>query len=363
MSDKITARDGVFLAAIPELFDGKGWHGKGIPTTEFTVETLKRALFQHEFAPAGIMVMEKVKQGAVMRNMPKFIPTGERYAVALDDGRPIGPAVGDRYNTPSNLELFELFKDALAGSKYEIVSCGTVDNRLEFFTDAKAASVECAGRTILPYVGIQRCFGGMSSIMVCGHSMVKQCGNTTVLFRREFAEKDANDKLSLKNTTNVKSRLEWLQRQIDLQHGVQAEFLTAMEEAAKYPVSKDMAREAFTGLVGGKELSTRAVNRANRLVELFETGKGNSGHDAADWFNGVTDLYTHSSSGCNVDEPACRDKQWYSSERGSGMKIKADVASKLFVRGQFKDDALLEWQAKGRELIKNAAKEEIEVLN
>jgi len=90
MASKITKRDRLFLAPIAELFNGKGWHGKGIPCEEFTLQTVKEAVFPHILVPAGIQMNGK------------FIETGERYAGATDDNMPVGPAVGDRYWTPQN---------------------------------------------------------------------------------------------------------------------------------------------------------------------------------------------------------------------------------------------------------------------
>lgn len=351
MSHKITERDNVYLARIPELHDGKGWHGKGIPHAEFTEESLKKILFGIQFMPAMVNGHE----------------TGQRYAVADDDGLPIGNAIGDRYNTPSNTDLFRLFKDALAGSDYELCSALTVDGRVEFALDAKGKTAQAAGRDITPFVGLSRMFGGQGTILVCGHSTVIQCGNTTALFRSEAVGKE--DCSSFKNTLNVMSKLPLLKRQIELQHGVQGEFVRAMESATKIAVSRDNARAAFVGLVvpkDAKELATRSANRVNRLSDLFVTGKGNTGRNAADWYNAVTDYFTHENAGSEdtaETKEAFLDKQYDSSERGAGMQVKYNLTKTMMQKGRFVQAPLLALQQRGRKILDDSTKDVLAVLN
>ena len=109
MAHKITQRDTVYLAEIPELFNGKGWHGKGTVNNDFSPERLGNVLFGHRILPT------------MVDNGQSPVATGEFVAVANDDNLPVGGTVGNRFNTPQNGELFELFRDALTGSDYKIV--------------------------------------------------------------------------------------------------------------------------------------------------------------------------------------------------------------------------------------------------
>lgn len=357
MSHKINKElDKVYLAEIPELFNGLGWHKLGTPTKTFNEKTVAPVLFSHGYSDAGIILPDG-----------KFYPTGERYAVALDNNLPIGGAIGERYHTPSNAELYKLFTEALAGSDYDICSCGTVDSRVEFFVDAKSKTQKVAGRDYSPFVGLHRQFGGKTSIVVCGHGTVIQCGNTTALFLRETGKDD--ERISAKNTTNVMDKLPEIKKAIEAQHGVQKLFVKAMEASAKVAVSPEQARQAFVGFEVTGKLNTRSVNRVNRLLDLFATGPGNTGKNGSDWFNAVTDYYTHENAGSldtrlNADEQAkFLAKQWYSSERGSGSIVKTELASRLFTKGEFQTDYFTGLQKTGAGIIKASEKELVASLN
>ena len=334
MADKIFARDGAFFAEIPELFDGKGWHGKGTPTKEFTLETVRKALFDYELKPAGVMTGKG------------FVKTGEFYAVAGDDGLPVSGAVGDRYWTPQNEEIFSLFERAIAGSGYKIVSVLTIDNRSQFCVDAKGENMKAGKREIAPFVGAYRAFGGQSRLMFPGHTQVVQCANTSRLMVCEAGKRD--DVVAFRNTEGLARRMDEVQRAVENIHGVNAQFAAAMKEADEIPLAVNDARLAFAGLLtGGKPLlkkgaddaraTSRTVNRVTDLVTLFRKGIGNGGETVGDWFNAVTEGYTHgfaeTSKRESADEiQARKEKQYYSSEFGSAGNFKANVVQQLFPR-------------------------------
>lgn len=332
MADKITNRDAAFFSPISELFDGKGWHGKGTPTNEFTVENVRKALFGYELKPAGVMT----RKG--------FVKTGEFYAVADDDGLPVSGAVGDLYWTPQNEEIFELFASAIEGSGYRIVSVLTIDNRQQFCVDAKGENIKAGKRDVAPFVGAYRAFGGMSRLMFPGHTQVVQCANTSRLMVREAKKRE--DNVSFRNTEGLASRMDEVKRAVEDVHGVAGQFAAALASADTMPLETDAARYAFAGLLTeGKPLIKKATERAtsktaNRvaaLMDLFRTGKGNDGETVGDWFNAVTEGYTHgfSEPGENDTEEtiqARQEKQYFSSEFGNASNFKAKLVQNLFPR-------------------------------
>jgi hypothetical protein len=335
MAHLITKRDVVFLARIPELFSGKGWHGLGRPNDNWSREALAAALFSHEYADAGIM-----RDGS-------FMATGERYAIAADDGMPVGPAVGARYWTPQNADLYALFCDAIAGSGYSVVSVLTVGNRVEFAVDAKADAIAAGRRKVSPYVGLHRAFGGISSLVISGHSTVVQCGNTTALFRREAAGSD--EALSYRNTGGLEARLDDVKRDIEKAHGVAKQFAEALAAADAAPMATADAAAGFAGILSdGKPLvgatgNLRTANRVARLLDLFRNGKGNRGESVGDWFNAATDFYTHESA-----TGGDKLKQWSASEFGTARDFKARLAARLFKSGAVRHDALADIVDAGR---------------
>lgn len=360
MADKINSvLDRVFLAPIKELFDGKGWHGKGIPTVVFSEDTLKEILWEHTLVPATCNGYE----------------TGQFYAVASDNGLPVGEAVGKVYRTPTHKELFNLFTQAIAGTGYDLCSAGSVDSRVEFFLDAKAETVSAGGREVSPYVGLNRMFGGLGKVLVSGHEKVIQCANTTALFRRE-AMKDAG-LISAKNTLRIQDRLPEIQKAITARHAIFIDFTLALEQGARFRVSHDDARNAYAGWIGeGEPLATmvntrsnlRSINRVNDLLDSFKTSPGNNGENAVDWINGLTYVYTFKSAGDtdakNAEErEAARIKQWHSSEFGSARNIKAEITSRLFNRGEFQEAEFKKLITLGRKSIKATDKELAVALN
>lgn len=346
MAHLIEKRDNVFLAVIPELFNGIGWHKLGKPTKEFTREALAPVLFEHSYKEAGIMTDNG------------FVATGERYVVAADDGLPVGPAVGSRYWTPSNAELFDVFSEALAGSDYKLVSALTVENRTQFALDAKAATIKAGRRDFSPYVGLHRAFGGKSSLYVCGHGTVMQCGNTTSLFLREVA--NADSLIVMRNSLGLKNRIPEFKSEIERIHGVNAEFAFALKEADEIPVAAPDARLAFAGLLtNGKPLvstasgNVRTLNRVLQLSGLFRNGKANKGESLGDFYNAATEFYTHQSSGDN------RVKQFMSSEFGSAREFKSRLTGKLFPSMRPSVDAFKELVERGTASVKASDEKEL----
>lgn len=349
--------DVCYLAEIPELFDGTGWHGRGIPTKELSKENVRGALFKFEFRPAYIKGTDGTD-----------IPTGQRYAVALDNERPIATAIGGCFDTVDNEEIYDLFSEAIKGSRYKICSVLTLSGRTYFTIDAKAdEQLKAAGRDIIPYVGITRGFGGAASLTACGHSTVIQCGNTQRLFIRE-ASQAGSGAVKRKNTLKIRDQLPMVQNAIDKSWGVQAEFAKALEAASLVKVDVPTVQRGFVGFLGVDNLgkTSRTANRVNRLVQLFRGGQGNTGENAADFFSAITDYYTHESAG-SVDSAESREafttKQWISSEYGAASRIKADLVSDLFRRGEFVNSKLEEWVNKGRRAIEASDKETVAMLS
>ena len=378
MSDKIQAGiDHLYLAEIPELFNGRGWHGKATPTKmeDFkNKKKLEKVLFPHILVPtfAYIKVKKTMDDGTEYEDI--ITPqTGDRVAVSLDNNRCISDSVGKNYNTPQNEELYDLFTKALEGSKYRLVSAITVCGREHFFLDAKyEESFRSAGRDITPYVGLHRAFGGKSDLSICGHNTATQCWNTVMLYLKEMEASDSA--IRVKNTNAIYDRLPLIAMAIERQHGFQSEWLAALEEAAAVDVTQDDARAAFVSMVANERLGTRSVNRANLLLELFnDNNQGNTGENLSDVYNAVTDLYTHHSAGSEdkADEENKenrRIKQWFSSEFGTAATRKQEFTVKLFdLRGKgtsrIKDGVFEEMVEVGNEIISNSDSKLVGALN
>jgi hypothetical protein len=150
-----------------------------------------------------------------------------------------------------------------------------------------------------------------------------------------------------RHTKNVVHRLPRIADLVDKAVGVQREFANAFEALAGKTIKLDDAMHAYRGFVvpaAAKELSTRSINTVDRLGELFRRGAGNMGQTRADLFSGVTDFYTHESSG-NSTNP---QRQFVSSDFGTGADRKRDFFA--IVTDDAKLDATIERGARLLEL-------------
>lgn len=359
MSHKISPRDIVYLANLPELFGGKGWHGLGTEWADFTPEGLRKILWLHRMVPAGIQL-----------DNGTFVPTGERYAISEDDGLPVGGAVGKNWFSPSNGELFELFSEALRDSDYSIVSAGTLADREELFIDAKKATTASTGkRDIAPFVGLSRMFGGLGRLSVGGHNTVIQCANTSAMMRHEIksgSARGAEGLTSVKNTGRLNKPEVLAEIVLGLRsaYGWQDRFVQRMTEAENEKLSLLDARNAAVGFAvptGTRELSeknSRTLNRANRIFTLFRSGAGNTGESVADFVNAITDYYSHESAGSPDSADSREDflvKQYLSSERGAGARVKSDFIAEVFGEEQVNREVVDKLASRGKWILQNSS--------
>lgn len=258
-----------------------------------------------------------------------------------------GIVIGNPYNSETfkpidNSAFLQLIKDSIAGTGHKIVSAGSVRNRGRVFVSVELAGMEkfkAAGREFSAYLNYGNGHDKTSVLWVNTSNTCTVCDNTFQmnLFTVENKEKKLSEdgeesvdlKISQRHTKNVLIKLPEIARLVDKAVGVQAEFALEMDKLSMQKVTKDEATELFAGFIGRKVtnkslgLSTRSKNQVDRLVELFRNGKGNEGRNKADMFQGVTDWYTHYSSG--GEETIAR--QFTTSEFGQGKTNKAEFWS------------------------------------
>jgi len=97
-----------------------------------------------------------------------------------------------------------------------------------------------------------------------------------------------------------------------------------MEEFANTPCNEETARKTIAGFLvrddDAEKVSTRSQNTIDRITQLYKGGAGNRGENHCDLFNGITDYYSHESSGGGN-----RWKQYESSEFGMGQNRKVEA--------------------------------------
>ena len=263
----------------------------------------------------------------------------------LEIGAPYNP---ETFKPVDNSAFLELVRESISGTDHKIVSVGSVRNRGRVFVTVELvgmAKFEAAGRRFSAFLNYGNGHDKSSVLWVNTSNTATVCDNTFTmnLISVENAvskEIEGDDlKLRQRHTKNVTMKLPAMAQLIDKAIGVQAEFQIEFDRLSEVKVNVQTARNIFTGFVtrksSGDEVSTRATNTVNTLVNLFGAGRGNSGETLADVFSAGTDFYTHLSSG--KDNPA---KQFLSSEYGSGQVAKNELWTSL--RSPEKLDKMIE---------------------
>jgi hypothetical protein len=300
----------------------KWWHGLNQIVEKITLSTSPLA----KDAPNGWDV----------EKLPMRDPDGSesefcRIVCTDDKSIKIGkPVHCETYGLIDNAQFLRVIQDAIdhvPGARVE--SVGSVCGRTKTFVGVsipQIAETNGGGRKILNYLNFVNGFDGLPFYaMANSHFIV--CDNTL-----QQAIQDSSGKtlrLKIKHTRNAPQTIENLPALIDAYCGTQRRFAAIMDSLAEKEVSTKQADRFFAGFLAVKEtseanrilvnraeveISTRAENQRNRLVDLFLGGKGNNGRDRSDLFGSVTDYYSHESSGGSDAW-----KQVASSEFGSGQ--------------------------------------------
>jgi hypothetical protein len=248
------------------------------------------------------------------------IRSNGKQIVSADDNLPVGRVVGDDYKLISNSEIWEAIQSSIAGTGHKIISCGTVNDRSLGFVSIKVSKdFIAANRETQSVINVLWGHGGNRAVIARSGFTVIVCQNT---FNMALSEK-SEFRLSIRHTAN--SNVLDLTKAIDSHVGVAAEFKSAMDSMATISATASDARKIYAGfLLSGEEIPetktgvSRFSNTIDSMVNLFANGRGNKGRDMADVFNGLTDYYSHFSSGKGGNW-----KQFVSSEFGSGNTYKS----------------------------------------
>jgi hypothetical protein len=201
-----------------------------------------------------------------------------------------------------------------------------VNNRALGYISIKVADdFKAAGKEHKPMLNVCFGHGGTKAVTARNNLTRIVCSNTFNMAMREKSD----FKLSIRHTSNAK--IMDLAKAIDLHFGVVQAFKQAMDEFQAVDVVPSQARKIYAGFLIGEDTApesrtgiTRFTNQVDRLTELFSTGKGNTGRNMEDVFSGVTDYFSHYSSGGDD-----KLKQFTSSEFGAGDIAKREFFSVL----------------------------------
>ena len=234
--------------------------------------------------------------------------------------------IAKSYQPITNAMFLDTIEDALQGiDGVKLVSVGSVCARGRVFVTAKLSQLEsfkAAGREFKAYLNFLNSHDGSAAFVVNTSNVCTVCNNT---FSMNLHSGKSDVNIRLKHTRHVANRLENVAEVVDGVLGAQAEFRAIMDTLSTKRITTPSARALFADFVGpgagskrneGRGMSTQKLETADRLTQLFLTGRGNRGNDLSDVFSATTDYFSHESMGEDKAE------QMISSEFARGAREK-----------------------------------------
>ena len=248
-----------------------------------------------------------------------------RILTGTDDNLPIGKPYAKTYTPVSNKQFLNMIAEAISGVKGAVVeTVGSVCDRGRVFVSISIKGMDkfkVGNREFNDYLNFGNGHDQSCAVWANSSNICTVCANTFGMNLDEASVK-------VKHSKDVVARLENIVEIIDAYAGTQAKFKAEFERLMNEDMKVDEARNLFAGWmirssVGNesKDLGPKTLTKVNRLTELIESGKGNSGENRADAFSAVTDYYTHESTRSQGRNVA---RQVFSSDFGIGRTAKTD---------------------------------------
>jgi len=289
-----------------------GWHG--LTEINADLDLKNNWLTQWDIQEVGLQTPDGIE-------VPFKILTG------TDDNEIIGKPFAGTYTPVSNKQFLDMITEAISGVKGAVVeSVGSVCNRGRVFVSISIKGMDkfkVGDREFMDYLNFGNGHDQTSAVWANASNICTVCDNTFSMNLNGEQE----IKIKVKHSKDVAVRLENISEVIDAYAGTQAKFKAEFERLMNEPLKTYNARNLFAGWMirsnseEGKDLGPKTLTKVNRVTELFESGRGNTGSNRADAFSAVTDYYTHESTrnaGRNVQ------RQLFSSEYGLGRMAKTD---------------------------------------
>jgi phage/plasmid-like protein (TIGR03299 family) len=251
----------------------------------------------------------------------------------------------DSYEIIQNSRVWESINNSLAGLNYQIVTAGSLGNCQKVFICVKLLDSEnyvVNKDQFKNFMVFTSSHDGSLAFNAYDTSIRVVCQNT---LQWSMLEKGILN-FKVYHSKNSEIRIQGMEAEIEKLLIKREEFYSSMKYLMEKPMSGEKADLILSGWLSTDKLSTRACNQKERILELFQSGKGNNGETVYDLFNGVTEYYTHESGKGET-------KQYSSSEFGTGARKKVEFAEIAF------DDNLLEKLAKRGEVMLKARELEL----
>lgn len=234
-----------------------------------------------------------------------------KAVVRSTDGSVLG-VVGDRYRVLQNVEAFEWFQPFIETGLVHLESAGSLAGGKKVWVLAKIdGSLPIIGNDIVDkYVLLSNSHDGSMAVTAGFTPIQVVCNNTLSM----ATEASGAKLLKVRHTEAAKVTLEKVREVMNLVN----QSFEATAEQHRFLASKTVSKEQVEKLVkvimkqDEKEMSTRSLNQLNRIVWLWENGKGNDlpGVRGTAWaaYNAVTEYISHEASS---DEDKRQASLWF----------------------------------------------------
>jgi phage/plasmid-like protein (TIGR03299 family) len=240
-----------------------------------------------------------------LSNGDKMVEVDDAKAIVRDTDQSCLGVVGSRYVPLQNSISFDFFQPFVDSGLVQLETAGSLQGGRKIWVLArimdKGSDVKIVGDdAVRKFVMLSNSHDGTTAIRV-GFTPVRiVCANTL----RAAHKADVSKLLRIRHTRNAQAALADVQSAVDL---INQEFTATADlyksMAAKHINSHDLRK--YVKIVLGHvlpddDLSTRAQNQIDRVISLFEYGRGNQlpGVKGTVWaaYNAVTEYLTHEAS-------------------------------------------------------------------
>ena len=268
---------------------------------------------------------------------------GNYLIVSSDNKLPVGVDSDDltlagcesrkpSFSFMSNSEFFELVRNTIGNTGFEIASTGTLANRQKRFVSlkpSKQTAFTAGGREFKNFLSLVDAIDGTLTLQARYNNVCIVCANTFAQSIREGDKVASNP-----HTKRHLERIPEFEATIEAFFGYSAQFEKLLNVMDSTPLDAGDCRNLFAGFLNNgkkEEISSRRWGQVDALFSLFETGKGNNGKTALDAFSAVTDFYTHEHA---VNGRLGVMGQETQSEIGSGFKAKNRFVEMVSLSGR-----------------------------
>jgi phage/plasmid-like protein (TIGR03299 family) len=273
--------------------EGTEWHGLATHVDAITEEVVKPALFDIIESPCFAQV------DGVQINL-------NDHKMLIADHRQVRPDLAaneqlvplhvpkDGYRVISNSEIWNLMSKALKDLDCKVTSVCTLERGKKFSISCDLGGSEKVINkdSFKSYLNFVTSHDGTMNMEAFDSTIRVVCMNTF-----QWSREEASDKMKIRHTKNADLALDGLAEVLEAVLQGRIKLQSVMEYLNDHKCDSNtalaMAAGYFCMTTNSVKLSSRSMNAASEIADLFSNGIGNNGRTLYDLANGATEYWTH----------------------------------------------------------------------